>query len=978
MSQAINKEDIISGSPFKDIADEMQVALGTLEKFDAKIVNIATHLQKDLVASNQKTLQSIEAVNKAELEAEKLLLAKIKTQQAELKLQEQLIVAQNKAEKAHQQKEKQYNREIQQAEKANSVYSKVDKKLSDMVKRYRELAIRKELGAKLTDKEAKDMDFLAAKIQKYDTALKNVDATTGKYQRNVGNYKSTFDGMTFSVTQLAREMPAFGNSVQTGFMAISNNLPMFFDEIAKLKQENIELAKSGEQTKSVFKTLAGSLMSTQVLLSVGVTLLTLYGAKLVEWGSSLFKVNKEVDEHAQKMAYMNKQRKESAEQLAQESSEFIGNINALRMSNANSKERSKMISEINEKYGTSLKNLKDEKAFTDQLNASVGDYLKLQIENIRQKQNLEKIENNIILQDRLRNSIKTQQEKVKFAEQANKLEERAIDLLNQRKKADGTNETSADRERSKRLTNEANILNEQARILKEKAGVTSYQQETFVLEQLNNELGLAEKRMLTYDVNVNLGAKSTKNATKTQKQFNTEIEYTNDYISQQIELLKELQDLENQRLSDLQQSNIDDVYANMMKRVTETGIIEIDELERLINEKTSQDIKYLEAKTNAEIAQLEFVYQAEKKIRKDNLDAKYKDLILGAKGNEKAIEEINANYKIATQNLDAEEVKRREDVEAKKVILAKKSKKEVKEIEKKGNEEINQMNDALIDAQIEYYKTENELAEKQAKEKAKREAEQLQFFQQIQEAITDFLKDQIDKRIAELQREFDFAKQNQDRLQNLAAQGNIFAKDSIAEQIQIQRDAQQEQMRLEKQKQNLDMISTGLKTFEGEISKGKSPAEALATTLVTTKTLVGLLSNLNFFAKGTDNAPEGYAVTDEQGAELHLDKQGNIKDFGSTKGAQMKYLEKGDKIITASKTAQLFSEISNAKKIASVKDVAGNSYDLKPLLQEMQGMRTDIKNNATQIKVHWDTMGNIIEQVTKGNDRVTNRYRVKQ
>jgi hypothetical protein len=960
MSQAINKEDIISGNPFKDIADEMQIALGTLEKFDAKIVNIATHLQKDLVASNQKTLQSIEAVNKAELEAEKLLLAKIKTQQAELKLQEQLIVAQNKAEKAHQQKEKQYNREIQQAEKANSVYSKVDKKLSDMVKRYRELAVRKQLGAKLTDKEAKDMDFLAKKISYYDTALKNVDATTGKYQRNVGNYKSTFDGMTFSVTQLAREMPAFGNSVQTGFMAISNNLPMFFDEIAKLKKENVELAKSGEPTKNVFKTLASSLLSTQVLLSVGVTLLTLYGAKLVEWGSSLFKVNKGVDEHAQKMAYMNKQRKESSEFIANESAQFIGNINLLRKSNANSKERSVLISQINEKYGTTLNNLKDEKAFTNQLNTAVGTYLKLQIEKYRQQQNEQKIITNLQTQDKLNYNIQ-QNKKAQLAL------EKEIELT--RKKASSAST----------FVSETKIYSDSDKLLKKLGELEQqYKDNEKAIESDSEALEKAKKRLITYDVAVEIDTKKTKTNTEAKKQFNTEIEYTNDYISQQIELLKELQDLENQRLSDLQQSNINDVYANMMKRVTETGIIEVDELERLINEKTSQDIKYLEAKTNAEIAQLEFVYQAEKKIRKDNLDAKYKDLILGAKGNEKAIEEINANYKIATQNLDAEEVKRREDVEAKKVILAKKSKKEVKEIEKKGNEEINQMNDALIDAQIEYYKTENELAEKQAKEKAKREAEQLQFFQQIQEAITDFLKDQIDKRIAELQREFDFAKQNQDRLQNLAAQGNIFAKDSIAEQIQIQRDAQQEQMRLEKQKQNLDMISTGLKTFEGEISKGKSPAEALATTLVTTKTLVGLLSNLNFFAKGTDNAPEGYAVTDEQGAELHLDKQGNIKDFGSTKGAQMKYLEKGDKIITASKTAQLFSEISNAKKIASVKDVAGNSYDLKPLLQEMQGMRTDIKNNATQIKVHWDTMGNIIEQVTKGNDRVTNRYRVKQ
>lgn len=977
MSQAINKEDIISGSPFKDIADEMQVALTTLEKFDAKIVNIASHLQKDLVASNQKTLQSIEAVNKAELEAEKLLQAKLKTQQAEIKLQEQQRKATEAQERSQERANKATERAIKLAEKESSLYSTVDRKLANMVKTYRDLAIRKELTGKLSKDEQRDYDHLAKKIQYYDTALKNVDATTGKYQRNVGNYKSTFDGMTFSVTQLAREMPAFGNSVQTGFMAISNNLPMFFDEIAKLKKENIELAKSGEQTKSVFKTLAGSILSTQVLLSVGVTLLTLYGAKLVEWGSSLFKVNKEADEHAKKQAYINKQRKESTEQLAQESAEFIGNINALRMSNANSKERSKMISEINEKYGTSLKNLKDEKAFTDQLNTAVGTYLKLQIENIRQKQNLQKIENNIILQDRLRNSIKEQNEKVKFAEKANKLEEQAIALLEKRKKADGTYETQADRERSKRLTNEANILNEQARIIKEKAGVTSYQQEVFVLEQLNNELGLAEKRLQTYDVNVNLGAKATTNATKAEKQYRTEIEYTNDYISQQIELLKELQDLENQRLSDLQQSEINDVYANMMKRVTETGIIEVDELERLINEKTAQDIKYLEAKTNAEIAQLEFVYNAEKKIRKDNLDAKYKDLLAQENLPADKRAEIEANYKKATENLEAEEVKRREDIEAKKVILAKKSKKEVTEIEKKGNEEINQMNDALIDAQIEYYKTENELAEKQAKEKAQREAEQLRVFQQIQEAITDFLKEQIDRRIALLQKESDFAKSQQDYLQNLATQGNILAQQSIAEQIQIQRDAQEEQMRLEKQKQNIEMISTGLKTFEGELSKGKSPAEALATTLVTTKTLVQLLSNLNFFAKGTDNAPEGYAVTDEQGAELHLDKNGNIKDFGSTKGAQMKYLERGDKIITASKTAQLFSDISNANKMAKVKDSAGNSYDLKPLLQEMQGMRNDIKNNATQIKVHWDTMGNIIEQINKGGNQTTNRYRVK-
>ena len=59
------------------------------------------------------------------------------------------------------------------------------------------------------------------------------------------------------------------------------------------------------------------------------------------------------------------------------------------------------------------------------------------------------------------------------------------------------------------------------------------------------------------------------------------------------------------------------------------------------------------------------------------------------------------------------------------------------------------------------------------------------------------------------------------------------------------------------------------------------------------------------FYKGTQNAPEGLAWTDEKGAELHTDKNGNIKDYGSSKGARLKKLEKGDKIYTASQTKKI-------------------------------------------------------------------------
>lgn len=50
------------------------------------------------------------------------------------------------------------------------------------------------------------------------------------------------------------------------------------------------------------------------------------------------------------------------------------------------------------------------------------------------------------------------------------------------------------------------------------------------------------------------------------------------------------------------------------------------------------------------------------------------------------------------------------------------------------------------------------------------------------------------------------------------------------------------------------------------------------------------------FWKGTQNAPEGWAVVDELRPEIHTDKKGNIKSTGSKKGANLRYLEKEDKI----------------------------------------------------------------------------------
>lgn len=119
-------------------------------------------------------------------------------------------------------------------------------------------------------------------VKKLDDEIKKIDAGIGKHQRNVGNYASGWNALGNSVNQITREAPAAAVSMNTFFLAISNNLPAFFDAIQNINEENRKLASEGKQTTSVWKQLAGAVFSFQTLLSVGVTLLTLYGGKIIE------------------------------------------------------------------------------------------------------------------------------------------------------------------------------------------------------------------------------------------------------------------------------------------------------------------------------------------------------------------------------------------------------------------------------------------------------------------------------------------------------------------------------------------------------------------------------------------------------------------------------------------------------------------------------------------------------------------------
>lgn len=128
--------------------------------------------------------------------------------------------------------------------------------------------------------------------------LKKVDASVGQNQRNVGNYKSAFDGLGFSFAQVGRELPSLAINMQTFFLAISNNLPTVADELKKATEEIKRMKAEGKETPSLFQRIGKALFSFQTLMSVGITLLVLYGSKLFGVGKQAKQASEYIDDFA--------------------------------------------------------------------------------------------------------------------------------------------------------------------------------------------------------------------------------------------------------------------------------------------------------------------------------------------------------------------------------------------------------------------------------------------------------------------------------------------------------------------------------------------------------------------------------------------------------------------------------------------------------------------------------------------------------
>ena len=131
------------------------------------------------------------------------------------------------------------------------------------------------------DLEAKTLDLYKR--------MMHLQESVGNYRLSVGNYAKSWDGLGNAMNQIVREVPSMAVSLNTFFLAISNNLPILWDEIERVRQKNKQLIADGKPTQSVMKTIVSSIFSWQTALIVLITALSYNGKAIIDWVTKLAK-----------------------------------------------------------------------------------------------------------------------------------------------------------------------------------------------------------------------------------------------------------------------------------------------------------------------------------------------------------------------------------------------------------------------------------------------------------------------------------------------------------------------------------------------------------------------------------------------------------------------------------------------------------------------------------------------------------------
>lgn len=318
--------------------------IDTVQAYDSEV----TKLTADTIANKEamkKILSDIRELNKS-YKAGEITLTEYINQSSLLKQRHAELIAQNQ----------QYSALIKNHStyiiSASGSYNEMNAAMLELQKRYKALSE--------ADRESSVGKNLISQANSLNNKLKEIDAQFGNYQRNVGNYASSWNGLNVQTQQLLRELPSLTMSFNQFFLAISNNLPMFADELRRANEEFKRMKAEGLTAIPVWKQLLGSIFSWQSALVIGITLLSAYGSEIAKWIGSLFKAEKAVNEVASAETNLANARRKGISDSMKERTELEFLYKATQDTSRSMEERNAAVEELQKKYPSYFGNMSNE------------------------------------------------------------------------------------------------------------------------------------------------------------------------------------------------------------------------------------------------------------------------------------------------------------------------------------------------------------------------------------------------------------------------------------------------------------------------------------------------------------------------------------------------------------------------------------------------------------------------------------------
>ena len=970
MAKKISSSDLFEQEDlFKGVRDSATKTLAVFNELQSEIKATAIGLKNELSANTQASTAQLKQFTAISEEANKLMKQSVEIEKLKAQADQQRIKAEQeivKLEKLKAQEQARANKEAEKAAKLaqseSSAYAKLSKQLNEARKAYKDLAVSNQTNTQ----EAQD---LLKTITALDKQLKEVDATVGQHQRNVGNYEGATRNLKLELRQLVKEL---------------QNMETTDPRFQEMTQRAGELKDQIQDTQAVVKATAGSAVENLAGSMANAGEIGVAAFQGVEASMALFGVESEnVQKTLMRLtALMNlSQSFKTFGELGDKITQLRAGITAFGSKAMSAFQGLTAAGKAFAVGGIGLvitglgllianwdKLTGKEKFNYDQFKQTQAQKLEL----LKAQQDALDRQYNTISKgsDETLKGIDLEIEKANLlGKNTDALYKRRSELI--QKTATETikateDERQAIKDRYSELQNVQGSLLENTKFyLEQKAKLDS--------DNFKNE---AEKRRAAIDVARYEEAKALRERAYELKAFrenefdraeNAESELALMKLKKQKEARDKAKQQRDADLSELKGYIKEANKLTSQAQMTDTEKA-VDDVKRKYERQLALARKYKKGTAEIEIAMMNEI----------------NDIHL-AKVNEQ-IEQENAAREQARLNRIRQENEMLDELEqltedVYRLTLTEQEQ-ELRDLEEWYFEKKELFKDnaqALIDLETLYLNKRNDInlkydtdAESYDDQKKKKKEEQIkknfEISKQYAQQTTDFFKKQSDERIALIDKEIEAAEKQADIYRELAANGNINAEQSLAEQERIIAESNRRKEREMKRQQRMELANTIYQTYAGHAAQ--DPKTALANTIRDASLLQAFISTLPMFYEGTEDTGTGGGVDGKGGfhAVLHPHERVIPKSLNDQIGN-----------LTNEQLTQIAQQYRNGNLVRQ--DIAHSSMDLAILVNEMKDLKEVIRSKPeTNIELGQITQSamEIVQQSKRGNTVVYNRFKVRK